>query len=29
MKKILRAVMAALAIRPTGRDPYWWLYKNL
>jgi hypothetical protein len=29
MKKMLRAVMAALAIRPAGDDAYWWAYKNL
>jgi len=29
MKKMLRAVMAALAIRPSGPDPYWYNYKNL
>ncbi len=29
MKKMLRAVMAAFAIRPTGRALYWFNYKNL
>jgi len=28
MKKMIRAVMAALAIRPGG-ELYWWAYKNL
>jgi len=29
MKKMIRAVMAALAIRPAGDGLYWWNYKNL
>ena len=29
MKKMIRSVMAALAIRPSGGDLYWYNYKNL
>jgi len=29
MKKMIRAVMAALAIRPGGNKMYWFNYKNL
>jgi hypothetical protein len=29
MKKMIRAVMAALAIRPSGDDNYWFNYKHL